>query len=105
MWRKVEHFQTQTFFMIVIILRKQSYADFICNEACGLASVLLGFFLWNSFALFLGWNFKLDFSIISNTSLRFFQDDKCGGNLSIFRGKVFFDGDYFKEAKLFRFHL
>jgi len=32
-------------FMMVNILRKQSYADFICDEACVLASVLLGFFL------------------------------------------------------------
>ncbi|WBV53766.1 hypothetical protein [Chryseobacterium gambrini] len=31
-------------FMMVTILRKQSYADFICDEACVLASVLLGFF-------------------------------------------------------------
>ncbi|WP_308005418.1 hypothetical protein, partial [uncultured Chryseobacterium sp.] len=59
--------------MIVIILRKQSYADFICDEACVLASVL--------FCLFF---------IISNTSLRSFQDDKCGGKLGIFKRKVFF---------------
>jgi len=33
------------FFMMVIILRKQSYADFICDEACVLESVFLWFFL------------------------------------------------------------
>jgi len=65
-------FKRKFFFMMVIILRKQSYADFICDEAYGLASVLLGFF----------------FSI-SNTSLRFLQDDKCGGKLGIFKRKVF----------------
>ncbi|HAO08866.1 MAG TPA: hypothetical protein DCQ50_18235 [Chryseobacterium sp.] len=72
MCRKVGHFQTQSFFMMVIVLRKQSYADFICDEACVLASVLLGFF------------------IISNILLRFFQDNKCGGKLGIFKRKVFF---------------
>jgi len=70
---KLSIFKRKVFFMMVIILRKQSYADFICDEACVLASVLLGFFF-----------------LISNTSLRSFQDDQCGGKLSIFKRKVFF---------------
>jgi len=91
--------------MMVFILRKQSYADFICDEACVLASVFLWFFLQNNFTLFLLWNFKLIFSRISNTLFRSFQDDKCGGKLGIFKRKVFYYGDCFEEAKLCRFHL
>ena len=48
--------------MMVFILRKQSYADFICDEACVLVYVFFAYFI-----------------IISNTSFRSFQDDKCGG--------------------------
>ncbi|WP_375181968.1 hypothetical protein [Chryseobacterium sp.] len=55
---EIKRFQTQSFFMMMIILRKQSYADFICDEACVLAPVLLGFF----------------FLIISNTLLRSMTD-------------------------------
>ncbi|PTT71171.1 hypothetical protein DD829_11115 [Chryseobacterium sp. HMWF035] len=44
---KLGIFKRKVFFMIVIILRKQSYADFICNEACVLASVLLCLFFFN----------------------------------------------------------
>lgn len=42
---EIKRFQTQSFFMMMIILRKQSYADFICDEACVLESVFLWFFL------------------------------------------------------------
>uniref|UniRef100_UPI00374A2A9F hypothetical protein n=1 Tax=uncultured Chryseobacterium sp. TaxID=259322 RepID=UPI00374A2A9F len=76
---KLGVFKRKVFFMMVFILRKQSYADFICDEACVLESVFLWFFLQNNFTLSLLWNFKLYFFRISNPLFRSFQDDKCAG--------------------------
>ncbi|HAO08865.1 MAG TPA: hypothetical protein DCQ50_18230 [Chryseobacterium sp.] len=42
---KLGVFKRKVFFMMVFILRKQSYADFICDEACVLESVFLCLFL------------------------------------------------------------